>query len=299
MSKILICGGTGFVGSNIVKHIGSEHSVRVLTRHSNQKSKPNSNVEYVTGNLFDLSSLENAMKDCDVVINAAQFDNAPFENPRKNLTYEKVDAEGTENIVAAAKKSSISRILYISGAGTSEGKTEPWFRAKIRAEHAVKKSGMKYTIFRPSWIYGKEDKSLNRMIPMIRYSPFVFILGKDYRIQPVYIDDVAKIVAFAVNNSVSYDQIYQLGGPQRLTMKQILQTVSKVLHKPRIYISVPKSIAGIAFSIMEKVPGSVISRAALDFITMDIDIPDDEIKKAEKDFQIQFRPLEKGIQSYL
>lgn len=299
MSKILVCGGTGFVGSHIVKQIGPEHSVRVLTRDPDKKSKQNSNVEYVAGNLFDSVSLENAMMDCDVVINAAQFDNAPFENPRKNLTYEKVDAEGTENIVAAAKKCGIPRILYVSGAGTSEGKTEPWFRAKLRAEASVKKSGMKYTIFRPSWIYGKEDKSLNRMIPMIRYSPFVFILGKDYRIQPVYIDDVAKAVASSINNSISYDQIYQLGGPQRLTMKQILQTVSKVLHKPRIYISVPKSIAGIGFSIMEKVPGSVISRAALDFITMDIDIPDDEIKKVEKDFQIQFRTLEKGIQSYL
>ncbi len=299
MSKILICGGTGFVGSNIVKHIGSEHSVRVLTRDSNQKSKPNSNVEYVTGNLFDLSSLENAMKDCDVVINAAQFDNAPFENPRKNLTYEKVDAEGTENVVAAAKKSSIPRILYISGAGTSEEKREPWFRAKLRAEQAIKNSGMKWTIFRPSWIYGKEDRSLNRMVPMIRYSPFVFILGKNYRIQPVYIDDVAQIVALGVNNPICYGQIYQLGGPQRLTMKQILQTVAKVLHKPRIYISVPKSIAGIGFSIMEKVPGSVITRAALDFITMDIDIPDQEIKKVEKDFQIQFCTLEKGIRNYL
>ncbi len=299
MSKILVCGGTGFVGSHIVEKIGLQHKVRVLSRNPDKLSKKNPNVEYVAGNLFDPASLEKAMQGCDVVINAAQFDNAPFENPKKNLTYEKVDAQGTENIVAAAKKIGIARILYISGAGTSEEKNEPWFSAKIRAERAVKNSGMKWTIFRPSLIYGKDDRSLNRMIPMIRYSPIVFILGKGYRIQPVFINDVAEIVASAVNNPISYDQIYELGGPESLTMRQILQMIAKVLHKQRLFISIPKSLAKLGFGLMEIIPGSFVTKSALDFITMDVHIADDELKKVEKDFQIRLQPLEKAIQTYL
>jgi uncharacterized protein YbjT (DUF2867 family) len=299
MSKILVCGGTGFVGSNIVKKIACQHSVRVLTRDPNKIKEKVSNVEFVVGDLFNLSTLEKAMSGCDVVINAAQFDNAPFENPKKNQTYEKVDAEGTENIVQAAKKMNVTRILYISGSGVSEEKNEPWFRAKFRAERAVKNSGMAWTIFRPSWIYGPGDRSLNRMIPMIRYSPIVFIIGKGYQIQPVFVDDVAQMVAKSISEVKTEGQIYELGGPQRLTMKQILQIVGRVLHKQRLYISIPKMMARIGFSLAEKIPGTVVTKSALDFITMDIRIADYELKKAENDFQIQPSSLEKAIQTYL
>ncbi len=298
MAKILVCGGTGFVGSHIVHALLPHHQVRILTR-SLKKRKPIPQVELVEGNLLDLNSLQNAMKDCDVVINAAQFDNAPFENPSKGQTYEKVDAEGTENIVRAIIHMRIPRVLYVSGAGVDEQKTEPWFRAKVRAERAIRNSGAQWTIFRPSWIYGKGDRSLNRMIPMIRYSPFVFILGSGYQIQPVYINDVAQIVAKAVQEPKSQGKIYELGGPEKLTMKEILGVVAKVLKRRRLYVTIPKILAAPLFSFLEKVPGVPVTRAALDFITMNVTIPAEEIQKTQNDFELRFSTLEKGLQEYL
>ncbi|MEZ4846081.1 MAG: NAD(P)-binding oxidoreductase [Bdellovibrionota bacterium] len=141
MANILICGGTGFVGSAIAKKLTDQHQVKVLTRSAHPKN-PIAGVHYVQGDISSVSDLEHAMENCDVVINAAQFNNAPFENPKKNLTYEKVDAEGTENVVAASKKMNISQILYISGAGVEEGKTENWFVAKLRAEKSIRNSGI-------------------------------------------------------------------------------------------------------------------------------------------------------------
>lgn len=298
MAKILVCGGTGFVGSAIVKKLIDRHSVTILTRSAHPKNTI-PGVEYVRGDISNISDIENAMKNCEVVINATQFDNAPFENPRKGKTYEKVDGDGTVNVVHAAKKMNISHILYISGAGVEEGKTENWFRAKLRAESAVRNSGIPYTIFRPSWVYGKNDRSLNRMIPMIRYSPVAFILGKGYRIQPIYIDDVANIVAKAIELSKAHNQVYELAGPESLTMKEILSTVARVLKKRRFYVHVPKSLAGIAFSILEKIPGSIITRAALDFITMNVVISEEEQKRIQNDFEISPLSLEKGLKTYL
>lgn len=300
MSKILICGGTGFVGSAIVRELSKTHNnLRVLTRNCSKIKNQIQGVEYVSGNLQDITSIQKAMQDCDTVINAAQFDNAPFENPRKGLTYEKVDAEGTENIVEAAKKSNLSRILYISGAGVDENKSEPWFQAKCSAEKVVKNSGMKWTIFRPSWIYGPGDRSLNRIIPMVRYSPIVFILGSGYKIQPIFIDEVASVVAKSVESPHTYGQVYELGGPEQLTMKQILQTVATVLNQRRIYVSIPKSMARILFSILEKIPGIPVTEAALDFITMNVVILPEAQNKVRNDFQFEFQPLKKSLQTYI
>ena len=298
MANILICGGTGFVGSAIARKLTDRHNVKVLTRSTSPKN-PIPGIQYIQGDISNISDLECAMQNCDVVINAAQFNNAPFENPKKNLTYEKVDAEGTENVVAASKKMNIAQILYISGAGVEEGKTENWFVAKLRAEKSIKDSGINYTIFRPSWIYGKGDRSLNRMIPMVKYSPIVFILGKGYRIQPIHIVDVADIVAQAVQFPIAFNQIYELGGPESLTMEQILHTVAGILKKRKLYLHIPKFLAGILFSILEKIPGSIVTRAALDFITMNVEISGSERKKAENDFEIQVSSLEKGLRSYL
>lgn len=296
--KILVCGGTGFVGSEIAKQLVKDgKSIRILTR-KNPKN-PISNVEYVMGDVFDKESLDQAMKDCDTVINAVQFKNAPFENPSKGLTYEKVDAEGTEEIVKASARNGLSRILYISGAGTAEGRTEPWFRAKIRAEKAIRNSGLIYTIFRPSWMIGPHDKSLNKFISMIRLFPIVFILGSGYRIQPLFVDDMAKMVSASINLPKAQNQVYEVGGPESLTMKEILQCVAKVLRKKRWFITVPKSVAAPFFSFLEMLPGVPVTRDALDFLTMDTSISQKELDRVNHDLGIHMKTLDSTLQNYL
>lgn len=298
LKKILICGGTGFVGSEIAKAlIDRQKSVRILARKKAKNEIPGA--EYTFGDVFEEAALDRAMKDCDTVINAVQFNNAPFENPSKGQTYEKVDAEGTEAIVRAAKRNNLSRMLYMSGAGTEEGKTETWFKAKWRAETAIRNSGMTYTIFRPSWMYGPHDQSLNKFARMIRLSPIVWVLGSGYKIQPLYVKDMANLVSKAVDLPTTYNQIYQVGGPQALTMKEVLQCVTRVLHKKRIFVTLPKSAAAPLFSFLEILPGVPITRDALDFLTMDVSIPVVELERVKKDFGMTPHSLENALKMYL
>ncbi|MCC7460664.1 MAG: hypothetical protein IT286_05115 [Proteobacteria bacterium] len=134
---------------------------------------------------------------------------------------------------------------------------------------------------------------------MIRYSPVVVILGKGYRIQPIYIEDVADIVSKAVGLPQANNQIYELGGPESLTMQEILHTTAKILNRRKLYEHIPKFWGAILFSILEKIPGSIVTRSALDFITMNIMISEGSQKKVEKDFQIHISPLEKALKNYL
>src|SRR5580765_899266 len=191
----LVTGGTGFVGSEITQALRRNfETVRVLSRNPFHipPSRRTPGTEYVKGDIFDDASLKEAIKGCDTLIIASQFDNAPFEDPSKGLTYMRVDGEGTERQIQAAKEAKVSRVLYMSGAGTMEGRVETWFQAKARAEKAVVESGMQYTIFRPSWIYGPEDKSLNKFAFFARISPIIPVIGTGKeKIWPVYVKDVA------------------------------------------------------------------------------------------------------------
>lgn len=296
--SILVCGGTGFVGSEIAKgFLQQGKSVRILARKN--PTHWISNAKYVFGDVFDDSALDKAMKGCDAVVNAIQFPNAPLENPSKGQTYEHVDAEGTEAVVRAAKRNGLNRILYISGAGTDEGKPEPWFRAKWRAETSIRNSGLVYTIFRPSWIYGPFDRTLNKLVLMTKLSPFVFILGSGYKIQPLFVEDVAELVSTAVDNSKAFNQTYEIGGPQALTMKEILQCVATVLGKKRHYIVIPKSFVATVFSMLEKIPMVPVTREALDFITMDVSIPSSKLERVKNDLCVEPKSLREGLSHYL
>ena len=164
-----MAGGTGFIGSRVVDELRrrGEHRVRVMTRDpARARAKPG--VEYVRGDVTDAASLEAATRGIDVVVHAVQFPNHPVENPRKGWTYEQVDGAGTERMAAAAAKNGVKRFVYLSGAGARPGRTEPWFRAKERAERAITSSGMEYVILRPSWIYGPDDRSMNKFVSFVK-----------------------------------------------------------------------------------------------------------------------------------
>ena len=108
----------------------------------------------------------------------------------------------------------MQRFFYLSGAGAAPDGYH-WFQAKWRAEEAVRGSGMTWTIIRPSWVYGPEDKALNRFLSMSRYLPFVPLIGDvgKQQMQPVFIDDVGRAVAEALENPAADNQTYEIGGP--------------------------------------------------------------------------------------
>ncbi|MCB1198880.1 MAG: NAD(P)H-binding protein, partial [Deltaproteobacteria bacterium] len=197
MIKTLVTGGTGFVGRAITRQLVEQHeTVQVLSRNP-LAVPPEQRVPgalYVKGDILDPQSVAAAMQDCDAIVHCVQFPGAPFENPSKGWTYNNIDGRGTEILCEAAQKQNISRLLYISGAGAGQGRQQPWFQAKDRAEKAIVATGQQWTILRPSWIYGPEDRSLNRMVDSARLPIFFPIIGDgQQKVAPVLIDDMAKV----------------------------------------------------------------------------------------------------------
>ena len=295
---VLVAGGTGFIGSRVVDELlaKGEHRVRVMTRDP-ALARPKPGVEYVRGDVTAPDSLDAATCDVDVVVHAVQFPNHPVENPRKGWTYEQIDGAGTERMAAAAARNGVKRFVYLGGAGSRPGRTEPWFRAKERAERAVTSSGMEYVILRPSWIYGPDDRSMNKFVAFVKYLPVVPVIGSGKeRVQAAYVEDVAKIAAAAVDEPGATNRAFELGSTPPLTMDEIIRTIMRILGKRKPLIHQPAWFVKIPAAVIQYLPNAPLSPGAVDFITMDEQV---DPSQAEQVFGITFRSLEAGLREYL
>lgn len=298
--RILVTGGTGFIGSHVIDELlkkGGADELYCMTRDPTKPNRWGEKVHIVGGDVRDQSSLLKAAQGIDVVIHCVQFPNHPVENPRKGWTYIEIDGKGTVSLVNACKKNQVKRFIYLSGAGTSPDKPQPWFQAKAMAEKAIRESGMEYVIFRPSWVYGPEDRSLNKFVLLARYLPFIPVIGDGKaKIQPVSVFDLAKVVADAVRNPQATNQIFEIGGPETLTMDEILKTMQKVLGKKRLLIHQPVALMKPIARLMTILPNPPLSPGAIDFITME-ELVDNS--RAREVFKIEFERLENGLRRYL
>jgi NADH dehydrogenase len=301
--RILITGGTGFIGARVRDEllaraeVGPDSRVVCMTRDTTGKHHDDPRVEFVEGDVRDAASLARATEGVDAVVHCVQFPNHPVENASRGYTYMKIDAEGTERLVEAAVANGVNRIVYFSGAGTSPDRPEPWFRAKVIAERAVRESGIDYVILRPSWIYGPEDRSLNRFVAFIKNFPVVPVIGDGTnRVQPIAIFDVARVAADAVFNPEATNQTFGLGGPEELTMDEILERVQRVLGTHRTLVHQPAALMKLAAIPMQILPEPPLSPEAVDFILQEAHV---DPEPAERVFGFEFMPLETGLRRYL
>lgn len=297
---ILVAGGTGFVGGGIVRELARRgKQFAVLTRDAARSADrfPGLAIEYREGDVREPSSLESAIAGVDAVIGTQQFPNSPIENPNRGHTFEEVDARGTENLLIAAKAAGAKRYVYLSAAGAApEG--YHWFRAKWRAEQAVRNSGLTYSILRPSWVYGPEDGALNRFLGMSRFQPFVPLIGAvgTQKMQPVFIEDVGRATAECLDNPAAANQTFEVGGPDIFSMSEVVKTALQVVGRRRLLLPAPKFAMKALASVVQLLPGRPLTPDAVDFITMDALA--DPTGISEK-LGLTPTPLREGLATYL
>ncbi len=269
--RILVAGGTGFVGGAIVRELRSRgRAVAVLTRSPERAAGrlPDASVEARGGDITRPETLPAALAGIDTVVQCVQFPGYPVEDARRGRTFMDVDAAGTANLVTAAVEAGARKLVYLSGVGADPDSPRSWYRAKGLAERALAAAGLRYAIVRPTWIYGPDDVSLNRFVRVIRLVPGFFpqIGSGTQRLNPILIDDVAGLVADVIEGAAADGRTLEVGGPEVLTLDEIVRAAMRALGRQKPIVHVPLWLVRPVAWLLEILPGQLLSRDALDFI---------------------------------
>ncbi|UFJ41296.1 complex I NDUFA9 subunit family protein [Brevibacillus humidisoli] len=299
--KVLLTGATGYVGKGILPQLTADgHDVVCLIRPGSER-KLTAAVEHMgavsvqTGDLFDQESLEAAVAGCDAIIHLVGIIR---EKPKKGITFDQVHVTGTRHLVEAAKKAGISRFIQMSALGARANAVSSYHQTKFAAEQIVIESGIPYTIFRPSVIFGPDDEFANMLADLVRL-PLTPVIGSGtYRLQPVARQTVAEVFTQALTREAAVNQTFEVGGPEQLTYLQILDTIGRVLGKSKVRkVKVPLPLMKPVINVMEGFSFFPITNTQLTMLLEENICQDgDRLYKAFSASPIRF---ESGIATYL
>lgn len=240
--RIALTGSTGFIGAAVLlRLLRRGHEVCALVRDPDRAGRltDHGGVRIVVGHLGDDEALKRLVAEADAVVHLVGI---IVEIGAQ--TFERTHVGGTSRLIAAARAAGVPRFVHMSalGARHDEGATA-YHRTKAAGEELVRESGLSYAILRPSIVAGEGSAPLKMMTDMVRFAPFVPVIGDGrYRMQPVWLEDVAEAFAVAVERP-DIQGSFDIAGPDALTWHEMLDLVERSLGVTRTRISVPLNVA--------------------------------------------------------
>ena len=219
-TRVAVTGANGFVGKNLRDFL---HKNKITTLGISRKNfrKHTSEIKFISTNLLE-PELQTKLKNYDVLVHLTGIGK---QSP--NSTFEEINLNLTKNVIKTCKKAGIKKIIFISGLGVSKGNTSKYFVSKYKAELEIINSGLDYTIFRASYIIGKTDHLTKRLSKQMKKGVVVIPGSGKYRLQPIFVLDVAKIILEAVLEKKFSKKILDLVGPQKISFEDFVKLFAK------------------------------------------------------------------------
>jgi len=305
MSKLVtIYGGSGFVGRYITQRLAQAGwRIRVAVRHPNEAMHVKTygvvgQVEPVFCNIRDDDSVRSVMHGTDAVVNCV----GTFDRKGRN-NFDAVQHEGAERIARLATEEGVERLVQISAIGADAESDSIYAQTKAQGEQGILEAFPNAVILRPSVIFGPEDNFFNRFAGMTRFSPFLPVVGASTKFQTVYVDDVAHAAAKGAMGEAA-PGIYELGGPDVNTFRELMQYMLKVIRRRRVIVNLPFWMASIMGGVMEFIQtitlGLVPPQITRDQVrSLKVDNIVSQDAKGFEDLEIEPTSLEAVLPEYL
>jgi uncharacterized protein YbjT (DUF2867 family) len=252
--KVLVTGGTGFVGPHVVRAIAERgHDLKLLVRDSTRSRELPG--QPVVGEMTNTVSLQHAVEGVEAVVHLVAI------RQGKEEQFRRVMKQGTRDLVTAARDAGVRRFVLMSALGTSEETKDlvPYYHAKWEMEQAVKGSGVDHVIFRPSFVFGRDGGILPTFRKLAKLTPATPIIGSgEQRIQPIWVDDVALYFAEALDKPETTNRTFDLGGPDIVSWNEFwqrLRTTLGIRRRPSLHV--PIGLMRVNAVVTERLPGNI------------------------------------------
>jgi NADH dehydrogenase len=264
---ILVTGGTGFIGRALIRHLVDERKqVRVLIRPNT--TSPNLPrgvpIDVAISNISDERSLQAALVGVKSVYHLV---GGEWYGSGANL--HDIEIEGTRMLVDLARDTGVERIFYASHLGSDRASAYAVLKAKGIAEEYIRRSGIDFTIFRSGLVYGPRDNFTTALARLFYFFPLFFPVPGDGNglVQPLWVQDLVTCMAWALEDTRTRNQIYEVGGPEHLSINQVVLEVMRAVGVKRRLVQLRPSYLRIAGVILEYAfPGLPLSIYWLDYM---------------------------------
>jgi NADH dehydrogenase len=260
ITTVAVLGGSGFVGRHVCHALAAAgYRVRVATRDRERAKRqliPLPTAEAVVADIHDPAQLADLLRGADAVINLVGV----LHDARGNRGFEAAHAGLAQKVVTACRASGVARLAHMSSLRAGRDAPSAYLRSKGEAESIVRESGLAWTIFRPSVIFGREDSFLNLFAQALGILPVMVLGSPGARFQPVFVEDVAAAFAKSLADMGSHGRSYDLCGPRVYTLRELVEFVAAATGRRRPVIGLNDGLSYLQALCMEWLPVKVLTR---------------------------------------
>jgi NADH dehydrogenase len=269
INDICVLGGSGFVGVHVCNQLAARGYRITVPTHYRERAKADlltlPTVDVVLADIHDADTLRRLTRGCDAVVNLVGV----LHGGRGRHSFHEAHVELARKVVDACRRNGVKRLLHMSALNAGVGAPSEYLKTKGEAEDVVRQSGLDFTIFRPSVIFGREDRFLNLFAQLQRAMPVVVLGSPNARFKPVYVEDVAFAFAESLARLESIGKTYDLVGPKVYTLRELVEYVGKLTGHRRPIAGLGDGLSRMQASVMGMLPVKLLTRD--NYLSMKVD----------------------------
>ena len=266
---VVVFGGTGFLGRRVVRHLlDHKRPVRIASRHADRGAElfaaEKLNVESVRADVHDAKAVADALTGANAAVNAISL----YVELGKN-TFTSVHVDAARSVARCAREGNVDKLVHVSGIGSDARSSSPYIRSRGQGEEVVRGEFADATIVRPAVMFGPDDAFLTVLIKLLKWLPAYPLFGRGLtKLQPAHVDDVAKAIVRLIESD-HRERVLELGGPDVLTYRQLLEVIARHAGTKRLLFPMPFPLWYLLARISQIMPNPPITLNQVDLMEKD------------------------------